>query len=93
MPRYPKATRLALRRAWAKSNKKPTTAQRVLRVLDKLAGPDGWVSARELHIKTTHKAASRLSELRRFAGVEYERHRDPESPKGENWQQYRLVRR
>jgi hypothetical protein len=68
-----------------------TTAQRVLVYLDDNAGEGGWVDARLLHLETTHKAASRLSDLRRLEGVAYEQRRDPDSPKGRHWTQYRLV--
>jgi hypothetical protein len=89
---YPQPTQDALRKAHSKPPREQTSSDRVLLCLAERGNDDGWVSAYHLHSETTHKAASRLSDLRRHEGVEYECRRDPNSPKGRIWTQYRLVR-
>jgi len=91
MREYPPATQKAINEAFKKKIYNRTTSDRVLIFLVINGDSDGWVSGRALAVATTHKASSRLSDMRRKQGIGYECRPDPESPGHAQWMEYRLT--
>lgn len=66
--------------------RKLTKEQRVLLLLS----DDGWHSGRELALKVSHRFGGYLFTLKE-QGVEWEKRRQDDAPKGEVWYEYRLT--
>jgi hypothetical protein len=87
MNAYSEITKNALVQALAKSAERQTRADRILLLL----APGEWVDSLALALNGGGlDFTARICELRK-SGVRIETRRNPASPKGEQWFQYRLT--
>lgn len=85
---YPKETRIAIKDAVTRAKK--TKTDKTLLMLASDGDVNGWVSARALALKVSHRFGAYIFNLRQD-GVAIEMRLDPLRMKGERWYQYRLA--